>query len=1306
MAFNKVVDIIIGLVVLLVVANIVLTPIAKNALGPIFGVGQQLKEYLNSTSSDGFQAYDIEENYGKAGLSITDFLDTIQVMAESVDDFATNSAWCSQATNNDITQSNAQKLYDCQINNFPVHLTSDTFENMRQSIVSDYISKLNSNQNMATGNAVSFFQQERADTAVAKANEDILKNSLLAGTMLDSKTFKNYLCAFANDSDGKMPFVYFPDNVFLNLNENNIVPVYQTYGGSGGSASVYVGYSMMDCNGKKIILKDFKQTNLLLSPYSGRTYYISYASSGNYQISLLYSKSATKGLNGDYDASVPNAFNLYKDKIKSNVFCSQFFGRSLQRMCFVVGFELPEKDLSSQVAILDGQKKLTTDKNKLEQYRSALSENANALSSPSYVFYYEALPGNAEGEWGYGAGGPRATLMAAVLSGVTNAEMDLGTLIAGPAAEKIKSLMAIYQDAKAAKAAKKLSENIAKITSEATDLSSAAKAESKTTNDLLDAIDQTKRAAIVSDADLINQIDRLGATNELLKEFNKYEDIFTSAYKNAETSGFVADKARALSNAKTLNEAMTGTMHILTSQNQADCVRFIQTLGQKLNTGLAEGESLMGIGKSVTVDANLAREFDDIARISQILAKREFPEILSHKEIMSKAEKIFDEIDNAAGGQKILDDTKGLESIADASSDVSDSIITEAVNSLSNDEILELAKLETDLVATPAKLETVTQILEKDQKRKKVLDAIGNAYTLSPLGSKGSASRSLMFYTALDLLQIQQARAMEKVMPSGKQTFILYDPSKSVNTARKSEYSISEFKNPIYIDIGSYENNHDRFYATSPCKTDMKLTTKICTCKVSSGSDLLKTGDMLVPVENVISRSDQDARKREYLWDTISTSERQSIMAGSFSGINNIFSSGAKDISMRKAYYEASFTGANAETNKEKLYEYVSGTLLPALKTTDRIENIFGKPENIGLTKDPDNADCYLEMPGSSATNNLRSVWDNPKKSIFVSLLNLDYSYGSSDPYSYVQGYKPDDDNTYTFMNELLFSFDGNKDNVQKLSPPDTNPASYKLCIRDILTKDQFDKIFDRYFKISNVNDYKYKSFISALDVTYFNAILKSKCYSDNIGACISENNGNTNQDVINSCVFTKCSGGLSKEEMYREWYTNYWYYDAIADKDKIDTSKMVIDCDPADSDVGSFNGGKDLITFLKQKSTTSKDSSGEFSYSFTVTIPCVDVQMNNNYRDYNYGFNYCHPGQEYYAGKQIVSNSRIISIGTQLGVSIFTMLPPLKAIPFASNVIQLFVDAASAGIETYVVDNTKKSMYWPATQTNTWDDS
>ncbi|MBN2881579.1 hypothetical protein JXM83_06040 [Candidatus Woesearchaeota archaeon] len=178
---------------------------------------------------------------------------------------------------------------------------------------------------------------------------------------------------------------------------------------------------------------------------------------------------------------------------------------------------------------------------------------------------------------------------------------------------------------------------------------------------------------------------------------------------------------------------------------------------------------------------------------------------------------------------------------------------------------------------------------------------------------------------------------------------------------------------------------------------------------------------------------------------------------------------------------------------------------------------------------------------------------------------------------------------------------------------------------------------------------------------------------------------------------------GDLEENMLREWFVNYYY----ANVEDVDTKKMVQYCSPPSDNIERLNP---LNEFTKSSGssfgTLKSDESGLSFYTFRVTIPCVDVDVNNmNYPTYYDGNNFCHMGAAADKNDKIRQVVSISLMAVDLAANIALGIATGGSSALVQAAVSATASFGSGALAAFIDDRFLDAYRWPANQENTWVD-
>jgi hypothetical protein len=1279
---GKVIDIIIGIVVLLVAINIAVLPVAKNTLGPLFSAADQTKQYLNDTGGKDFTPFDIEKSFGIAGLSITGLIDAVSELSRGIDDQIVIQKRCAElekltsvAIGPDLS---SQEASTCISMGFGLKLS---FRDMESSSYHDSLKEL---------------------------NEPLVDKGLF-GKELNVRNFNTYLCDFfMHASTTRMnAFVYFTElpkaeelttltckikdnavltfHLQLNTLEGNIpdLKVRKSYRLSlvrrADAATFWFGY-----------FKDITATGGIPS---GTAMDVSKDLEGQTMIrgttdEIFWKLEPIIYVDRNKDESLRNErFHLSLSKTDNDmVGCTQYFDeQNLRRDCYVSGFELPEKPYP-----------------KIDDLIDYFRAKAAAYRSPSYVFYFEAMPEGEESAWGYDTSVNLAKNI--VIGGMTNAVFDLFGLV-----------KAVGKTAKAAGAAK------------------AAAALGKTTQDMV-----AKEAFQKLEIELLEE----GAEN-VIEEFE--EEVVSEVLSEGGEAATKSLESAYLINMFEAKKPAYDTLirGLYVAPQGAAASRFSKTIVDKLEVELgrivreegadglkkvnAEYLQKMGFTRSGLQDVGAAREL--VADDLQILAEQIQKEaaLIPQREVIEKvmsSKSTVKAILTSFPQEQLRDkfDVYVTQRLLRALPDeLDDKVMRDIMQRFSSESDVIFKQFEKEGFDVASFSGVNEQIL--DGVEQMITEKYSSAKFFKNIPIKSTLRKGTII-TLLVLKDWLENVGLEKYYPQGRNVFVLFDPTSNLKKDRLATFNIESNFMP-YINLNKPPSNN-RFYLASPCKADVKVSKKICSCDVSSGQVLLKDGEFLRPAQNI--PIPENSGKQFYLWDQLSEEQKVAVRSKYRSNVGFFSMESFQDSAKFNFYkdrlllnvtedaYYAYFRDLVVKFHQKGYYGYV----------TEMIPRVLRKDEDDYFKRMFDSTDkCYS---GSWVLQGFqRDLFNNdflrPVYEIDTSRLNADqrvifllFNRGSSGidgHYLEIEENKPCEVGYDTFLQDMLFEDDSR-------------------CIRSSLSKEKFLEVYRKHAtcyinyprgsgdydpgKMTSSMEFIYDwGILSTMDESYYEVTgLDRECKDSEYLKCMSGSSAPAESYqkhlYCNSYAIGKCnSEAVRDDDIIREWFVNYLYVDS----EVTSTANVIYECnDPRsfggevkDTPLGRFQKSDSVDSLYYQKREGEHDY---FNNHFSVSIPCVDVKTDNmNYPNYNDDYNFCHMGMGAVNAEKARKVASFMMTLADMTISIALNFIPgvgqaamvIKAA--ISPVVSFGTGAAAAAIDTYYLEQFR----WPKYQKNSMYD-
>ncbi|MFO7677092.1 MAG: hypothetical protein R6V50_01735, partial [Thermoplasmatota archaeon] len=899
-AFAKVVDIVVGLVVLLAAINITVSPLANDALNSVFDMGNQTKEYVEG-SSDDFQAYDIEENFGVAGVSIQGVLDAIQFMADGVNEYIEYGDFVRLRDEGSIDRSTQNPL--------------------------------------------------------ERLNDEMVDRGLF-GVELTRSNYEEYICEFVEDGgeNDMNPFVYF------DFSDDGVTGI------DCDGFSVILEQIQGDATGYNRAEKETIYEEISVGINSGVTYRINNLGvSADFSVSshgsndpddYINVKSELKMLSKDSGTN----YNLYKTS-NEKVGCSPYLYNDMNRYCYVVGFELPDEP-ASEDNIVD-----------------FLRDRANAYKSPNYVLYYESLAEGEEAAWGYDFS---ANIMKNTLfAGGLNAAFDIIPVIGKGAGLLAKGgFNAIAGGAVLAR--RTLSKASMAAASEVSERISREAAENAveriTTRTIRNGFRRGNKRIIDKGLQMSHLADAFsydktlkGASDDFVgyiaRQIDDAGDV--SALRNLD----ITEVRRSIGVDKISQERanlLVGRVRNIVRDMPSDIDKLATTSTFRKNTRYVFKKE----GTDEMFERLTTRIGDDLPFLTNLRGRARFS--------------MKDRLNRFVGKHDWFLDSNGVFDPTKIWVDLSQSEIDDIIMKF-DDELVEMISSQSD--------------------------GLFSRFFSNVPTSTTRAVRKQSVFIALVLKDFFMNMGSEKYYPAGKNSFVLYDPSEETKDKRVAKYEVND---PLSTYVNLNKEVDSRFYLASPCKADVKVTNKICSCEVTSGSMLLKQGDFYKPVKNV-EATDEDSVESVYFFDSLSQDEKDEIIE-SASSVNFlrefVFGSGDQNVrSSRHVFYDTLFD--NYPGYVDYIFDYVKDANDDAIDIL-RNGNEFVNYDDMGnhvnneiIETENDNDDvCFFagnSRPGADyvlLSNALDyGVCDDMENNIFCDIV-LEYS-------------SDEDDFSTTFMKKL-----------------------------------------------------------------------------------------------------------------------------------------------------------------------------------------------------------------------------------------------------------------------------------------------
>lgn len=1304
---SKIVDVIVGIMVLIFAINIAVLPVAKNTLGPLFSIGEQTKQYLNDTGGKDFTAFDIEKSYGIAGVSIMDFLFSVEELSKTVDNYVNVITNCEKITS--ITD-DKEAFLRCRE------------YNIKTGVHAGDIAGATMQEYLRTEGLKIKLEKE-------KVNQKI-RDTPVFGEPLTKDTYNKYLCNYYMNASKKRlnSFVYFRES-------------------PGGLWN-------LNCDGTIIQLL-FPEGNI----EQKWSYRISVAKN-TYMLGNIISFTSMRSRDGTMK------LNLHKTE-NSNVGCTQYYGNDFNfiRDCYVVGFELPERIPYSD--------------KKGDLYKDLLRKSAVAFRSPSYVFYYEALPENEELAWKYDYAD---NVMTSILwGGVANAAFDLVSFLKLStwklASAEVKSA---FKATKAgfSKAASEIGEEIIEEGAESFAETTSIITVRKYLQEGMESANEQILEKNVRKAVFFEQIgDDIG---RIAGKYNIPSEQVDILIRNIDTAVEAAQKSGV-------------DLAVLSMDNFFDASRAVVP-GTKgpIKSDMAQvifKDTNLAYGGTVSAEILKAQEeiLETLAKKSNRISSTTMEKLLLETTLERESKELITDMIKEGSTAKVLSRLKGDSGLLkrfDGLSPSDMSIIEKNFDSyfenvnlddmdisirdlFSESSSLKIDAVEEDIAKTICSTLKCSDGVPESSFFKKVFDKVKRAGD-----AENSMTRRLLLQNAIMLFNWANSMGYDKTYPSKENYFVLYDPTMP-GPGRKRTFDISS---SVYINIDKYNNN--RFYLASPCKADLRVRTDICTCDVTSGAELLKNGPMLIPATGL-----KGYRNEYFFFDYLSQAERDKLTKAMFdlsqnsaadkntqTAVVDLLKSKYKEptdecvVSLKnkvnailkdKKKIDDFITRLRIQTGEDMFlepyesrqpllynnYDKISKTTKPYCYLKSRIGSYFLDISEIKyddiqkmFCKDLSDDECRMI---SSVWYALDTAWNFDAKregldAIFGSWAKLDipvempvnkrpmnfYIDYFEELYDLVlkqnvnSGWIIDQSKKVKnpFMYELFF------ETISDPYPESSSDAKYNVardfvCIRDSISDEEFNEIYSRY-RTDFDTVYNTPSYDGYARDIYTFTFFELK---DIFAKC--ENSRVKVAETAKPESLVK-----SGDELLLRGWAGYFKYINKDDKDKeykvydeftqkvstvrstTDTSEMIQYCNPPGKELLDKAGGKPLDSFIVPDSESLKkymidvnDADSNFRRThFIVTIPCVDVKVDNaNYLDYNNNFNFCHLSYDAKHAESLKKGIALMLTAFDIGLSI--VMPQ-------SVILQPIASFTSGFVQAEILRGIDDRVAWPNTQMNRWD--
>jgi len=1305
LAFAKVVDIIVGLVVLLVVINVAVTPIANEHFDNFFNMGQDVVDYLNNSDSD-FVPYDIEESFDVAGVSIMGLINAVKTLVATPFSVFPDDMDVAGFVGPLIDNYNSANRY------------SQGQANRNSILIQPIMDEYGINNDDFRDN----FPYDKDDaivyTQIHLLNKDMVGQDLF-GKQIDSKEELNeYLNEYVNYRNVQPmdSFVYFSQNI------NNLNDLEQTSGnfklkfkprpsfsfeyrynfetdnweykrsrryrsepfGSDEQKEVMEYLDDKNCEDGIDYLKNLESMtsdviygrfniladednfcnpstfNLPSNVEAGKSYYISYGMDQNglrnvFQNEEITVPSCVMDIHsdplGNYNINCQNRwalikmpFNVYETDNEYKVGCSQYFNDS-RRYCFTTNFELPEHipSIQEQSGVLNLFSRIGDFFTGSNSVTNMLRARATAYQSPSYVFYYQTMPSGEEDAWGYTL--ERNVFRNIVFAGLTNAAIDTFKLVTHP----VKAMSGVKQFVAVRKTSNALAGEIGQEVSTRLSRESIQRASREVFVESISGGQNSIRRAAQSVyfSDLV-------AKNNQLKNFVGSDEILSRAFRENDPMSYINNLGVG---------DLSGILHRSSSTSG-----LTQATNNQLQSFLGEIKKLANNVPSDITTLNRLMSANNFIDDFMIRVLREGGSVAVNEFNEQLTTKLVNQLDVI---QKLSPDA--ISKIQQRISGEFD-VVFDHIQSIGVDNFLE--EFSDDAI------NSLANSISSELSRKGQNEIFSNLVKGRNLLRKPLILGSLILFDSIQNVGIEKYDP-----PKNTNQFVLYDASQNVKGNRVKEFTFEDSFS-TYINIDKVNNN--RFYVASPCKSDMLVRRDICTCEVPTGSTLLKQGDVLRMVEN------QPAGEYDkfYLYDRLSDSSKEDI--------RNQFERDflTRDIA-EKLYYQDLFS--SVPELRQFLYSYFE-------QINEEMKSFLSENDypfsNLELL--PETTFCFSKE-GKFLVHkhtNMVDVFTRINCDDSINLCELkDNNYQLGDLGLYYTG--------VSFVDVRVANPNFNEDNVELLfcNNYDEDYSSFEE-FNDTLnfflanlqeSENQFSRLLNA---IANPIQLEVNQILTQKHLDCIETLEKVCTQDQNYLQCkMQDENYETSCSQYDSERFRFSEGDIL-DRVIRELYVNFYY----AEYDSVDTSDIVSTCYPSVGENIIFNWNRDvsdiqslpLGNFLQTVNSNNMGYKKNNNYYFKINIPCVDVKTNNlNYVDYNEGYNFCHlsvsaENQQavtaVWAGAMAVADVGIsIAAATLTGGASLAVAPVIN---FATGVIQ-----------ASVLDRLNKQYLWPNYQPNSWSD-